>query len=466
MVLAPARRTDRILVLCYVLVDIVTVPCIFALTYWLRLGLLAGLLPSFDHSPRDYLLAVPFIVLIWLAVFANSGLYRPARFVHQMEELTKILKAALQLAVALMAASYLVKQDYSRVILLIFTLLSIPSALLARAVARCLARAIAPPRKRPRILVVGTGEIARNVIRSLRRLPGEPPEIAGVLGVSAADLEQPEILGVPVLGTLEEIRDVMKNRGVDEVFFASPELERSRILSIISEDDSGGEIHFRMATDLFGVATTEADLDSVARIPVIEVGPGGLSLSQRMLKRMVDIVLSIVLIILCAPLMVLITFVLALTSRGSPVFRQRRVGYKGREFTLVKFRTMKPEAAEYEPAPLSRGDERVTPVGRLLRRTSLDELPQLFNVLGGSMSMVGPRPEMPFIVADYQPWQRHRLSVKPGLTGLWQIMGRKDLPLHENIEYDFFYIRNQSLMLDFAIMLRTLSSILMGRGAY
>jgi lipopolysaccharide/colanic/teichoic acid biosynthesis glycosyltransferase len=142
------------------------------------------------------------------------------------------------------------------------------------------------------------------------------------------------------------------------------------------------------------------------------------------------------------------------------------VGLHGRHFTLLKFRTMKPDSGEYEVAPVSPDDSRITGLGRFLRKTSLDELPQLFNVLSGSMSLVGPRPEMPFIVEGYSDWQRRRLDVKPGLTGLWQIMGRKDLPLHENLEYDFYYIRNQSLMLDFAILIRTFTTVFLGRGAY
>jgi lipopolysaccharide/colanic/teichoic acid biosynthesis glycosyltransferase len=136
------------------------------------------------------------------------------------------------------------------------------------------------------------------------------------------------------------------------------------------------------------------------------------------------------------------------------------------EFILYKFRTMKPESDEYEVAPISMDDSRVTGMGRFLRRMSLDELPQLFNVFRGEMSLVGPRPEMPFIVEKYTSWQRHRLDVKPGLTGMWQIMGRKELPLHDNLEYDYYYIRNQSLMLDFTILLRTIATIFKGRGAY
>lgn len=133
---------------------------------------------------------------------------------------------------------------------------------------------------------------------------------------------------------------------------------------------------------------------------------------------------------------------------------------------MLKFRTMRPSADPYAPAPVNGEDARVTRFGRWLRRFSLDELPQLINVLRGEMSLVGPRPEMPFLVEQYRPWQRRRLEVRPGLTGLWQILGRKDLPLAENIEYDFFYINHRSLLLDMAILLRTIPVVIAGRGAY
>ncbi|MBN1434891.1 sugar transferase [Candidatus Fermentibacterales bacterium] len=465
MVFAPARRSDRILVVCLVLADIVMVPLLVLLTYWIRTDLLEPALPPFHDTLRDYLPAIPVAVIVWLLVFAWSGLYRPRRFGHYMGDLAKVLKTLAQTVFAMMAVSYLAKEDFSRVMLVLFGITAVPASLLIRGLARRVSGMIAPPGETPRILLVGDGEVARNVIRSLSRLPGRKPEIAGLIAVEGSAGEGRSVMGLPVLGDLSSVHSVIAEHDVDEVFFASPEMERARILSIIAEESSG-KVHFRLATDLFSVATTETDLDNVARLPIIEIGPGGLSLAQRFAKRVVDILVSGLLLLLTAPLMILITVVLSLTAKGGPVFRQERVGYRGRRFTLLKFRTMRPDSAEYEVAPLRAGDERVTAVGRILRRTSLDELPQLFNVLLGEMSLVGPRPEMPFIVEEYEPWQRHRLNVKPGLTGLWQIMGRKDLPLHENIEYDFFYIRNQSLMLDFAIMLRTLSTIALGKGAY
>ncbi|MBU0609988.1 MAG: sugar transferase, partial [Armatimonadetes bacterium] len=175
---------------------------------------------------------------------------------------------------------------------------------------------------------------------------------------------------------------------------------------------------------------------------------------------------ALLLTVLTGPLMLGIAVAIRRQTGAVALFRQRRVGLHGREFTMLKFRTMHSDADAYAPSPDAADDERITSVGRWLRRYSLDELPQLLNVLRGHMSIVGPRPEMPFLVEQYEPWQRRRLEALPGLTGLWQILGRKDLPLRDNLEYDFYYIRNQSLLLDLAILLRTIPIVILGKGAY
>ena len=183
-------------------------------------------------------------------------------------------------------------------------------------------------------------------------------------------------------------------------------------------------------------------------------------------KRGMDVTGAALGIVVLSPVLAW-TALAALITQGPPIlFRHERPGLVGRPFTMLKFRTMHGSADPYAPSPESPGDERITPIGRWLRRFSLDELPQLINVLRGEMSIVGPRPEMPFLVARYEPWQRRRLDAKPGITGLWQILGRKDLPLVENIEYDFYYIKNQSLLLDMTILLKTLPVVLGGKGAY
>ena len=183
-------------------------------------------------------------------------------------------------------------------------------------------------------------------------------------------------------------------------------------------------------------------------------------------KRILDIIISLKLLIGLAPLWLLITVLIALESKGNPVFSHMRVGKNGKQFRLYKFRTMKAGAKEQEYAPTSLKDPRITKTGKFLRRTSLDEIPQLFNVLLGEMAIIGPRPEMKFIADGYTKKQRFRLLVKPGMTGVWQVCARKNKPLHENVEYDLFYIANESVTLDLKILIKTFIVIINGKGAY
>lgn len=185
-----------------------------------------------------------------------------------------------------------------------------------------------------------------------------------------------------------------------------------------------------------------------------------------LIKRLLDFLAAMISIVVLLPFMLLIMLLIRLDSKGPAIFSHVRAGENGRPFRLYKFRTMQSGVGAQEFAPTAKHDPRVTRVGRFLRRTSLDELPQLWNVLKGEMSMVGPRPEMEFIVKRYTPMQRCRLLVKPGLTGLWQVAGRKDLPLHENAEYDYYYILHSSALLDLQIILRTIIVVFSGKGAY
>jgi lipopolysaccharide/colanic/teichoic acid biosynthesis glycosyltransferase len=183
-------------------------------------------------------------------------------------------------------------------------------------------------------------------------------------------------------------------------------------------------------------------------------------------KRLFDVAFALIVIVILIPFFVLIYILIFLTSNGSPIIRQRRVGLGGKEFLMLKFRTMRFDVNLYDNCPVSDSDKRVTKIGRWLRKSSLDELPQLFHVVSGKMSLVGPRPEMPHIVQTYNEGERKRLEVLPGLTGLWQVYGRKDIPLRDNLKYDFYYITHQSFFFDIIILIRTFYVVLFGKGAY
>lgn len=460
---APIRRQQRVYILFLALADIVTVPISLLATWFLRTWLLVDVFPGFTHTISTYLPTIPVIVVLWIASWWSAGMYVYSASQSPFPGLAIRLRGLFYLAVSLMAASYLVKIDYSRLMVFIFVVVSQPLNIILRWLLAHIARKVAPCKESPATLVIGSGEFAERVIASLRRFPEPRHRIAGVLTEPESRIE--EVCGVKVIGDSRDLPRLVESLSIDEVFFASGSMSRTEMLRIVNSVQKE-EIVFMLVTDLFEIAAGVGDLNSLSRMPVVEIGSSKKGAFSGITKRAIDLLVSPFLVILFAPLMLIIWIVLFLSSKGSPVFRQTRVGKGGRNFTLFKFRTMKPEADEYEVAPVAGGDPRVTGFGRFLRKTSLDELPQLFNVLRGYMSMVGPRPEMDFIVKDYNAWQRRRLDVKPGITGLWQIMGRKDLPLHENLEYDFYYMRNQSLMLDMAILARTVVTVLKGRGAY
>jgi len=180
-------------------------------------------------------------------------------------------------------------------------------------------------------------------------------------------------------------------------------------------------------------------------------------------KRIIDIALSSIFLLIAIPFFIIIPFLIKIDSQGKVFIIQKRIGFKGKEFYIYKFRTMKKYVDLYKISPTNNFDSRITKFGRFLRRTSLDEIPQLYNVLKGEMSLVGPRPEMPFIVLKYSNNEKKRLSVKPGLTGLWQIKARKDIPLYKNLDYDFEYINNQSVLFDLKILLKTIPALIKGK---
>jgi len=183
------------------------------------------------------------------------------------------------------------------------------------------------------------------------------------------------------------------------------------------------------------------------------------------MKRSCDVVGALLFLTILLPLGLMVAILIKLDSSGPVFFRHRRIGRDGKHFVLWKFRSMRTDVPQYGISPRSTADERLTRIGRLIRRLSIDELPQLINVLRGDMSLVGPRPEMPFIVDGYRPLERERLATKPGLTGLWQISPARAFPIHENLQYDLHYINNQNLLLDCAIVLRTIAAVVRGIGA-
>jgi exopolysaccharide biosynthesis polyprenyl glycosylphosphotransferase len=278
------------------------------------------------------------------------------------------------------------------------------------------------------------------------------------------------------LGSLKNLADVVRDQLIDEVIITLPWQYHRKIVSIMTHCEREN-IRARIVPDLFQMTISRMHVEDVAGVPMIGVKEVSISGLNQVVKRSIDLFFSGLVVVLAAPLMALIALMIKLESPGSVLFQQERVGRNGRRFTVYKFRSMIEGAEEQQEAlqnlneaegPLFkiRDDPRTTRVGKLLRKLSLDELPQFYNVLRGEMSLIGPRPPLPAEVKQYQEWHKRRLEVSPGITGLSQISGRSELSFDETALLDIYYVENWSLGLDTKIMLQTIPRVIFGNGAY
>ncbi len=327
------------------------------------------------------------------------------------------------------------------------------------------------------VLAAGSPATVRDLITRTRKFPHLGWRVDGVCTTDGLGLDGDDVDGVPVVGQLADVAKHVSHGGYRVVAVTpDPHWSPDR-MQRLAWNLEGSDAEMVVAPVLMEVAGPRLHVDAVLGIPLLRVSMPTFTGGRRAVKEVVDRVGAAVLLVLFAPLMVLVGLLVVMDSRGGVFYRQRRVGKDGREFTILKFRTMVAgaHAARAELADLNEGagllfklrrDPRVTRVGSVLRRYSLDELPQLFNVLTGSMSLVGPRPPLPEESAAYGPDIRRRLLVKPGLTGLWQISGRSDLPWEEAVRLDLRYVEDWSLALDTVILWKTLRAVLHGQGAY
>ena len=279
-----------------------------------------------------------------------------------------------------------------------------------------------------------------------------------------------------MLGTLEDLGRVIRSMQIDEVIIALPSnLHEQSIKSVRLLERFGAS--FKLVPDLHELSLSRIDMETVEGIPLIGIKQVSLNTAQRAVTKAVDMIVSLLILVLGLPFWLCIALAICLNSPGPIIYRTTRIGLNGRPFKMYKFRSMYQNAEQVLSALVAHNeaqgplckmkeDPRITPVGKFLRRTSFDEIPQLINVVLGEMSLVGPRPPLPDEVAQYEEWQKGRLAIKPGMTGLWQVRGRSDLSFDEGVLMDLYYIENWSLRLYFQILLRTIPAVLFRRGAY
>lgn len=325
-----------------------------------------------------------------------------------------------------------------------------------------------------RLLVVGSGRLGKLIMQHIAANPNLGYSIVGFLH----DLNEPpgDFGRFKMLGTLEDLSMVIRSMQIDEVIIALPSnLHQQSIRTVRLCERLGTS--FKLVPDLYELSLSRIDMEAVEGIPLIGIKQVSINTMQRTVTRIVDMFISVCVLVIGLPLWLCIALAIRLTSPGEVILRQTRIGENGVPFKVFKFRTMYKNAHEALPNLLAfneaqgplfkmRDDPRVTGVGRFLRHTSLDEIPQFLNILRGEMSLVGPRPPLPHEVDAYEEWQKGRLAMKPGLTGLWQVRGRSDISFDEGVLMDLYYIENWSLRLYFQILLRTVPAVLFRRGAY
>ncbi len=445
-------------VLC--MTDLILITLAWFLAYHLRLT--SGLIPVWKGVPplEEYLFPLLYLLPIWGMTGLSLGLYRPGRAFSLREESWRLCKVASFSTVLFTAASYLLKEvDISRLVLAIFWASSVTLPTFCRAIIqRNLRRLQRKGTYLRRVLLVGTGDLAHRVIKTVQEYPEAGLTIAGVLAedrrVVGARLE-----AIEVIGTYDDVESILPRERIDQVIIALPFRAYEALERVFAQLENE-PVEVMLVPDLSRYMTLRGGIEDFAGMPAVTLQGSPLYGWSAVSKRVLDLGVALLALIVLAPLMGVVALLIKATSRGPILYRQRRMGLDCRPFTLLKFRSMR-MGAEREGTPVwsTKNDPRRTRIGALLRRTSLDELPQLVNVLKGEMSLVGPRPERPEFIEEFGtriPRYMLRHKIQAGMTGWAQVHGyRGDTSIEERLRYDLEYIQRWSLLFDLRILALT-----------
>jgi exopolysaccharide biosynthesis polyprenyl glycosylphosphotransferase len=482
--LARRRRMRTSLIELTLIFDVVLTLIALVLAERYR-NVLSHLVPVYLYvhvwGVSDTLVLAGLVIVIWPTVFSLFGLYSHNWTANRFSP----LRVALAVFVSSFATSgvlYFSQADRTRWFLLCFTLLDAVLLVTSRLILRPLASTRG---LRRRVLIVGTGRLAIDAARAVAARRRQGMELVGVVGPERQPLTEPveddewsarvyRAWAPPRLGEVHDAPQLVRDRVVDVVLLALTPRERREASWVIS---SMAHLPVRIFV-LPDVATETAKMavDVLDGVPIVGITESAISGWTLRIKRVMDLAIAIPAVVVLSPVLLAVAAAIRLDSPGPALFKQDRVGQHNRRFKIYKFRTMYQDAeqrarevsvrTEQGLVHKRRDDPRITKVGAFLRRTSLDELPQLLNVLKGDMSIVGPRPEMPWIVERYHAWQYRRLLVPQGITGWWQVHGRSDRVLHLHTQDDIYYVRNFSLWLDIKILLMTIKTVFTGKGAF
>lgn len=454
------QRLKLIISIILIPVDYIMLVLTGSFVYYLRFSALAELRPVIFEIPfKEYFYHVLVIALVWLIVFALSNFYKLTQKRHFSYELLNIFSACSVATMLVVLVMFFSRELFSsRFIILAGWGMSIIFVSLGRIIIHGIELYFYNQKKglEP-VIIFGSGSIAQKIIDQLENNPG---------------------LGYKVVArpkTIDELHNIRQSNAhiVESMIQGDPHLSRVDTIQLIDFCNEN-HIMFKYAADIFGSLTANVRTETLAGIPIVTIAKTALEGWGRVAKRLMDLIVSFFVLIILSPLFLIIAIIIRLDSRGQIFVKLERVGARGKKFTVYKFRSMIKGAHEMKKdllrlnerdGPLFKieNDPRITSVGKYLRKSSLDEFPQLFNVLIGDMSLVGPRPHEPQEVAKYQKHHKQLLTIKPGITGLAQISGRSRLSFEEEARLDIFYIENWSLIFDLQILLKTIPVILSGK---
>ncbi|MCI0696962.1 sugar transferase [candidate division KSB1 bacterium] len=428
------------------------------------------------YFTRHHFALIAFYLPLWIIALASQGAYKDFRTKTFSNTLVNIVVAGGLTALALGTPIFLFKMVLtSRLFIGVMWVLTVVFLVVERQLLNLLLDYVhALGYNQVNLLIVGTGRRAREFIQVVKSHANWGLRIVGLID-DDHDMFGKEIEGYRVLGRIQDIPFVIHRKVIDRVIFVVPRLWLNRIDEAVLACEREG-IPTSISMDLYDLRIAKVRQTDFSGFPLLEFETFAAKEWQLFVKRVIDLALAFLMLVLLSPLMLLLAMVIKLTSRGPIFFKQQRCGLNGRTFTLYKFRSMFVDSElkrrELEksnemdgPVFKIKRDPRITPLGRILRKLSLDELPQLFNVLKGDMSFVGPRPPLAIEVELYKMWQRRRLSLKPGLTCIWQVSGRNKIGFEKWMEMDMEYIDKWSLWLDFKIMVKTVFVVMFGYGA-
>jgi len=464
-----SRKTDRTARRFLFFGDALLIAISFALAWWLRFE--SGIIALHKDFQTFNIYWIPILIaaVIWVVAYSWQKLFHIEFSRKFGQELAKLTKANLASLVVAMALTFVYRNvTYSRLTLALGVIIAfVSTAIYHRLLLALLARLLRKGKGVARKLIIGDGELATRVVAQVLT---DPLTNRGLIGRLCTE-NSAQRIGAP-----SELRSLLLEKHIDEVILAETDVSESAIRRIIYECRKEKAL-FVMVPSFQGLLRGNIDIDGIGDLGTIAFRDVAMTSWQRYFKRGIDLIGSGFGLLVLSPCFAIIAAVIKLGSKGPVFFTQERIGKNGRKFNMIKFRSMFVDAEKRfaEVADLNeaegaifkvKDDPRITSIGKLLRRFSIDELPQIINVFVGQMSLVGPRPPLERELAEYESWQLKRVDTVPGMTGLWQVSGRSDLPFTDMVRLDIHYIDHWSLWLDIKILLKTIPTVLGGRGAY